>query len=197
MSLTSDPLTILLNYDAWATTLLLERSHRLSRDQFHKKFEIGLGSLHDTFTHIIGAPRRWIDRIATPPRTLRPPIAAIPGRPDVPHEGRDRTPDELLKLHTETAADFRALALDLRDKNALASTFTLDWPRAPDEGPGMKRYTFTRGCAITHVLNHGTHHRAQIINMFRHLNHPGLSDNLPELDLVDWQARTESPPVLV
>jgi uncharacterized damage-inducible protein DinB len=195
-TLTSDPLDILLAYDAWATKLLLEACRPLSRDQFHRRFEIGLGSLHDTFTHIIGAQRRWIDRISG--RALRPPIAAIPGRPEIAHEGRDRTPDELLLLHAETAREFQSIARDLRSTpEGLASTFTLDWPRAPEEGPGMKRYTFSRGCAITHVLNHGTHHRAQILNMLRHLNHTGLSNALPELDLVDWQAQTESPPVLV
>jgi uncharacterized damage-inducible protein DinB len=197
-TLSHDPLDILLAYDAWATRLLLEHSRQLSHDQFHRRFEIGLGSLHDSFTHIIGAQRRWTDRIAHPPRPLRPPIAAIPGRPDIPHEGRGRTADELLQLHTQTAQEFQSLARDLRSKpDGLASTFSLDWPRAPEEGPGMKRYTFSRGCAITHVLNHGTHHRAQILNMLRHLKHPGLSDKLPELDLVDWQVAAESPPVLI
>lgn len=194
--LTSNPLDILLNYDAWATRLLLEASRPLSRDQFHRRFEIGLGSLHDTFTHIIGAQRRWTDRIAA--RTIRPALAAIPERPDIPHEGRERTPDELLALHNESTADLAAVARSLQSKpGGLESPLALDWPRAPHEGPGMKRYTFSRGCCITHVLNHGTHHRAQIINMMRHLKHPGLSDKLPELDLVDWQVEAESPPVLV
>ena len=197
-TLTCNPLEILLNYDAWATRTLLESCRQLARDQFHRRFEIGLGSLHDTFTHIIGAQRRWSDRIAVPARPLRPALAAIPERPDIPHEGRDRTPDELLALHAESTADFAAIARALQSKpGGLDSPLSLDWPRAPDEGPGMKRYTFSRGCCITHVCTHGVHHRAQIINMLRHLNHKGLSDKLPELDLVDWQVETESPPVLI
>jgi uncharacterized damage-inducible protein DinB len=194
MPLTSDPLDILLAHDAWATKLLLEPCRQLSREQFHRRFEIGMGSLHDTFTHIIGAQRRWADRISG--RALRPSLAPMPGRPDVPHEGRDRTPDELLRLHAEAAADFQAIAREWRTKG-LGTTVNVDWPRKPEEGPGMKRYSFTRGCAITHVCTHGVHHRAQIVNMMRHLKHPGLSDNLPDPSTIDWQVEAESPPVLI
>ena len=64
--------------------MLLERCRPLTRDQFHQRFEIGLGSLHDTLTHIVGVVRRWTDRIDG--RTLRPALAPIPGRPDIPHD---------------------------------------------------------------------------------------------------------------
>ena len=60
----------------------------------------------------------------------------------------------------------------------------------------MRTYTFTRGVTLVHVCTHGTHHRAQCINMLRHLNVPGVSDKLPDPSTVDWQAATELPPVL-
>ena len=69
-----------------------------------------------------------------------------------------------------------------------------DWPG--DDGV-TKRYTFTRGTVLVHLCTHGTHHRAQCLNMLRHLNVPRLSDKLPDPSAVDWQAETESPPVAI
>src|SRR6478736_5958362 len=60
----SDCLQILLSHDRWATTQLLDACGSLTPDQFHRRFDIGPGSLHDTITHIIGAMRTWTDSLA-------------------------------------------------------------------------------------------------------------------------------------
>ena len=60
-----------------------------------------------------------------------------------------------------------------------------------EDGP---EFTFTRGVALTHVLVHGTHHRAQCLNMLRRLDVPGVSDRLPDLDVNEWQYETECKP---
>jgi uncharacterized damage-inducible protein DinB len=36
------------------------------------------------------------------------------------------------------------------------------------------------------------HHRAQCLNMLRHLSAPGISDQLPEIDPLDWQLETHA-----
>jgi len=190
-TLSSDPLDILLAFDAWATRTLLEPCRGLSREQFHQRFEIGLGSLHDNFTHIVGVMRRWTDRLAA--RPLRPALAAIPGRADIPHDARDRTPDDLLALLDDAAKDLASVARDIRANNRLGTTIEVQWP---GEGGKLKTYTFSRGCILVHICTHGTHHRAQCLNMLRHLNVSGVSDKLPDPSTVDWQAETESPPVL-
>ena len=48
-----------------------------------------------------------------------------------------------------------------------------------------KEYTFTRGTVLTHVTTHGMHHRAQCLNMLKHM---GVSP-LPPSSVVEW-ART-------
>jgi len=63
----SDPLKILLAHNHWATQELLTACAALTPDQFHQKFEIGPGSLHDTLTHIIGATRTWTEPWPNPP----------------------------------------------------------------------------------------------------------------------------------
>jgi uncharacterized damage-inducible protein DinB len=46
---------------------------------------------------------------------------------------------------------------------------------------------FGRGTAMVHIATHGMHHRAQALNMLRRL---GVTD-LPELDAVAWELRTQ------
>lgn len=184
MSLSSDPLAILAAHDAWATRRLLETCRGLTREQFHRKFPIGLGSLHDNLTHIVGVMRRWADRIAE--RELRAPIAAIPGvapSPDV----RERTADELLALLAEAEEDLRRV-MEAARARGLGATITAVWP-GPDGTP--RPVTFTRGAALTHLYTHGEWHRAQCVNMLRHLDIPGVSDRLPAISVTAWQTEVE------
>jgi len=189
-ALTSDPLTVLASHDAWATRKLLETCTKLSRDQFHQKFEIGLGSLHDNLTHIVGVMLRWADRIAE--RPLREPIMKLPfpGAPPTT-QARDRTPQELQAILAEADADLRTVIETARARG-LEKPVQVTWPTK--EG-GKKTYTFSKGAALTHLFTHGEYHRAQCVNMLRHLKAPGVSDALPDIGVIDWQVETESPAV--
>jgi uncharacterized damage-inducible protein DinB len=48
------------------------------------------------------------------------------------------------------------------------------------------------GTALVHVTTHGMHHRAQCLNMLRHMGVPGISDRLPEIDPLDWQLQAQA-----
>lgn len=162
----SDPIDILLAYNRWATIKLLKLCEPLEPSRWRRPFEMGPGTLEATFTHIIGALRRWADRIDG--RTLRPRI----------DDGTERTPAQLIALLEEAHADFCGVVGRARAEG-LGRVVTIDF--------GGKPYTFTAAGSIMHALNHGTHHRAQCLNMMRHV---GLA-NLPEIDLCDWQWFTE------
>jgi uncharacterized damage-inducible protein DinB len=155
---TSDPLQILLKHDRWATRQILEKCVPLSAEQFNRKFEIGPGSLHDTLTHILGAQRFWTDLLA--------------GRPERPRleKSAQRTPTELMNLLDEIATEFAAVA---------ASRPLEDTVTRIREG---KTYIFTRGSVLTHVATHAMHHRAQCLNMLRHV---GVSP-LPPSSVTEW-----------
>lgn len=184
---TSDPLDILLAHNHWATRRLLEQARALSREQFHRPFPIGpgdRGGLHAILTHIISAMRRWADRIAG--RTVRPTIERPRPGWNQPADAKDRTPDELLALLDEATADLRAVLAAAR-RRGLGSIVTVElWSPT-----GMKTCSFTAGGALTHALTHGHYHRAQYRNILRHLNVPGVSDKLPDLDVCDWQHEAE------
>jgi uncharacterized damage-inducible protein DinB len=188
-ALSSDPIDIMLAHDAWATRLLLETCRGLSREQFHRVFEIGLGSLHNNLSHIIGVMGRWSDRLAG--RTPRPNLYTPPGM-NIPTDARERTVDELLGLLETAAGDLGAAAAAAK-KAGLDQIVKLTWPSK--EGP-PKQYTFTHGAAYAHLATHNAGHRSQCVNMLRHLKVPGLSDTLPELGVIEWQAAVEAPPVI-
>jgi uncharacterized damage-inducible protein DinB len=153
----SNPLDILLAHDHWATRQLLQACTGLSAAQFHQRFEIGQGSLHDTTSHIVGVMRRWGDLLAGREQRAR--------LEDTPH-----TPTELLTLLDEIAADFAAFA----QAHPLTEIVT-----GTRDG---RTYSFSRGGIITHVATHGMHHRAQCLNMLRHL---GVSP-LPPSSVLEW-----------
>jgi caffeoyl-CoA O-methyltransferase len=169
----SDPLDILLRHDAWATREVLRACSRLTDEQWHRRFEIGPGSLHDALTHVVGAMLRWADRIDGPPTELRPSIEGV----------ARRTPAELLAL-LEAAESGLAASADRARARGLGTEF--------DVTLAGKTHRFTLGAALVHVTTHGMHHRAQCLNMLRHLSAPGISDRLPEIDPLDWQLQAEA-----
>lgn len=160
----SDPIQILLDTSDWATRHLLDACAPLSHDQFHHRFDIGPGSLHDAITHILGSTRAWTDMLAA-------------------REQRDRLESqgpysvaELATLADEILADFR--------RHALARPFA----ESVIGQRGERTYTFTRGGIITHVLTHGFHHRAQCLNMLRHLG----VERLPRSAVVEWMLKVDA-----
>ncbi len=153
---TSNPADILLSHDRWATQNILDACAKLTPEQFHHRFEMGFGSLHDTVTHVLAAMRGWGDLIA--------------GRENRPRlEGATRTIAELQALLDEIMADFAATA----KTHPFEETVTR-------ERDG-KTYIFTRGAVLTHVTTHGMHHRAQCLNMLRQL---GLDQ--PPSSVMQW-----------
>lgn len=154
----SEPMDILLRHDHWATVQIIAACDTLAPEQFHRRFEMGPGSLHDTIVHIIGAMRVWTDVLEQ--REIRP-------RP----EGAERrTTAQIRALLDESAAQLS----DVARRRPLDGTVT-----RVREG---KAHTFTRGVVLTHVATHGMHHRAQCLNMLRHL---GLA-TLPKSSVTEW-----------
>jgi predicted O-methyltransferase YrrM/uncharacterized damage-inducible protein DinB len=166
----SDPTDILFAHNAWATRELLRVCEKLDDAQWHRRFDIGPGSLHDTLTHIVGAMLRWADRIDGPPQTVRASI----------EDGARRSAAQLRALLDDAESSLAASAARARQRG-------LD--TALDVTLGGTPYRFTLGAMLVHVTTHGMHHRAQCLNMLRRLELPGISDALPDLDALEWQLR--------
>ncbi len=165
---TATPLGLLLEHDRWATRRLLHFCTELTPAQFEQRFDMGLGNLRDTLTHIVSAMCRWNDR-----------IAAVELRPSL--EGTAQSPQQLLALHDEAAETLAATARRVLAESRFEEMMEVEFKLDSGE---TERFTFTRGMAIMHVLTHGTHHRAQCIWMLRRLR-PDL--DLPDFDLIESQ----------
>ena len=156
----SDLLEILLSHDRWATAQLLDACGKLTAAEFHRRFEIGPGSLHDTLTHVVGAMRAWTET-----------LAGIEPRPRLEADGQRRTTEQLRLLledaWREFASEARRRPVDERVTRRTRDGRTLQ---------------MTRGAVLVQVTTHGMHHRAQCLNMLRHLGvHP-----LPPSSVAEW-----------
>ncbi len=162
----SNPFDILLAHDKWATGQIINACVPLSPEQFHRKFEMGPGSLHNTTLHVLSAMRLWTDVLNE--REIRPHFDP---------NASPQTPEAQLKLLDEIADNFAATARN----------FPLDGLIKRERGGKM--YTFARGAVVTHVTTHGMHHRAQCLNMLRHV---GVTP-LPPSSVIEWVRLVDAP----
>jgi uncharacterized damage-inducible protein DinB len=156
----SDVLQILLSHDRWASAQVLDACGKLTDAQFHRRFDIGPGSLHDTLTHVVAAIR-----------ALTETLAGVEPRPRLDADGQRRTPEQLHSLLDEACREFQAEAR----RRPLDETVT----RRLRDG---RTLVMTRGAALAHVATHGMHHRAQCLNMLRRL---GVQP-LPPSSVAEW-----------
>lgn len=160
------PMDIMLDHNRWAMGVLIEDARGLSREQFQRRFAIGPGSIHDTLRHIVSALGRWADRIGDAPL-----------RESFDRAGAVMTCDQLSAALHAADADLRRVAARRTDEGGWSTEMEL----RTEEG---QSYRFTRAAAFVHVMLHGAHHRAQIMNMRRQL---GLASLPLDLDPVEWE----------
>ena len=157
----TDPIAILFAHDRWATRNLLDACAALTDEQFHQAFEMGTGSLHDNVTHILGAMRGWTDVLAE----LEVRRERL--------EGTTRTVAELIELHDVVADEFESMVRAHPFDETVTPTY------------GERSYEFPRGGIFPHVMTHSMHHRAQCLNMLRHLAGGGV-ETPPPSSVLEW-----------
>ena len=158
----------LARYNVWATRRLLEHVDALPEADYRRDAGLFFKSVHGTLNHILVAEHGlWRRRFA---------------------EGASPK----LALDAELEPDRARLRERLIDGAAAWPPLIASWPE--ERFDGTLEYTATDGnarrlpfaAALTHVFNHGTHHRGQITAAVTALGRP-----CPELDLV-WMLQGES-----
>ena len=156
-----DLLDRMLGYDRWTTTRLLEQSRSLSDEQLDRPFDIGQGTLRDTFDHMIHVIDHW--------------TALMDGRPAPP--GREGNPsiDELIARNERYSATFAEVARRMRDEGRLDETFIdhYDYPQSI-------------GATILQIITHNVQHRSEARHMLERLGVEGLWDGDPQ----EWEHAT-------
>lgn len=162
-----DILERLLPYDAWTTGQCLALSAGLSDDQLDRPFDIGPGTLRQTWLHLIGNMETW--------------TALMRGR--VPQRDAPATAPAMAALRARfdaIAPEFAALAREIATAGRLDDL----WTDMLDEPPRQKTY----GGTIAHVLIHNAQHRSEILHMLQRLGVP----DVPEGDVLSWEAATRA-----
>jgi uncharacterized damage-inducible protein DinB len=153
-------LDALYQHDRWATEQLLAVCAKLTDEQLDRPFEMGFGSIRKTFVHMISVIDGWHSAITTQPRRF------------------DKNgPNDIASLTAAFTIVADAFGATL-DKGKPGDVWTA---RRPGEAIDVPR-----AILATHILTHGTHHRAQLLNMLRHV---GVTD-APEVGVIDWTFAT-------
>lgn len=161
-----DLLDRLLGHDAWTTACLLQQSRALTDKQLDQEFDLGWRTVRATLEHIIDNMETWVDLMQGGPLRNHPDPATY-----------WTTLNGLSERLTRASQDLASLAQRVQSEGRFDDT----WVDFLDEPPQRKTY----GGAITHVITHSMHHRAQLIHMLR--KH-GVEDVI-EGDMLSWEQR--------
>ena len=155
----NDALDILLDHDRWATLQMIDACAALSDEQLDRTFEIGRGSVRKTLVHMTNVITGWLTSLGsvTPGEQLEATAAlpAIRARYELAANAFSKA------AHTGTSAD----------------TMTAK--------QGERSLTAPHDAFFTHLATHGMHHRAQALNMLRHL---GVEQ--PPSSVLQWMMAT-------
>ena len=160
----------LARYNVWATERLLRAADALPEADYRRDLGLFFRSIHGTLNHLlVGEHQLWFVRFSegSSPRVALD-AEAEPDRP----------------------------VLDARLRAGAARWEPLVKSVAPARWEGSLDYTTMRGTAaslpfaatLTHVFNHGTHHRGQVTAALTALGQP-----CPELDLVYYLQNPTTP----
>ena len=157
-----DHFLMLARYHVWATDRLLDRHVApLTDEEYRRDAGLFFKSVHGTLNHLLVAERGlWFERFAngnSPKRKLNE------------------------EVHADRQAVDRALRQAVRDWLPAIESWSagrFDEPLAYTSTEGVNRSVpFTP--TLTHVFNHGTHHRGQISAAITAMGHAA-----PEIDLL-------------
>ena len=155
----TDPSAILLDFEDWANQRLFDACDALSDADLDREFEMGLGSIRRTLMHDIGAMIGWTGVLMETEPVFDPDFES--GSPSI---------TRLREMHGEAMQAFRAAAT----KGS--------WADVLEPERKGSTYRFSRGGVLTHVTTHSMHHRAQCLNMLRHLG----VEAQPESSVFQW-----------
>jgi uncharacterized damage-inducible protein DinB len=152
-------------YGDWAMNRLFSLCDSLDDAQFDRDFSMGMGTLRGTITHIHDAEQWWQNNWK----------GQVGGFEKLP----PTTPWPEIKERWAFISEQRNRLLD--------SASPSDLNRITKANLGFGDMPFRLGETMIQLGGHGTHHRAQAINMLRRL---GMA--VPAFDLVEW-IREQNP----
>ena len=148
----------LLLYTLWADRLVLETARGIPHEALARDAGVSFGSLLGTLAHILRSQRRWLARLTG---QMLPDAAEFPDL------------ESLTAGWAETAAQLEFLLASLTEDQLPADLTWEDTELGPVTRPLWQ--------PVTHMVNHSTYHRGQVVSLMRQLGHQP-----PETDLIDF-----------
>ena len=169
-----EPLKI-YEYLALARQRIFEKVRPLSPQQYSHQFQIGHETLGRTLTHIMISEWYYVQRI----------------------RGCDVPPDDQWPIQQENPPPFAALEaawIEQADHTRAALSAVRDWSadfeyRVTGDDDRPEIVTTSAADIFTQLVLHEVHHRAQVMNMLRHL---GVA--VEDLDFNSFFKRREASP---
>jgi uncharacterized damage-inducible protein DinB len=154
----ADDLRTLFDYNYWATARIMRAALQVTLEQFTAPNTSSYGSLRATLVHAMRAELIWRRRLQGEPMPTGLPV-----------EADFSTPQALAEFWKIEEANMRAWLQELSDTDVQK---VVDYKSTKGD-PFHNRV----GEILTHVLNHGTQHRAEAAAMLTDFSHsPGDID---------------------
>ena len=156
-----DLLDRMLGHDQWTTARVLGLSRDLTDVQLDQPFDVGHGTLRETFDHMTYVVALWTGLMAEQPV-------------NTPRD--DRSIAALIERHESFYPAFASLAHRLRDEQRLDDTF-------------VDHHAIRQECGATiiQVILHNMQHRSEALHMLQRLGVPDLPDGDPQ----EWEQVTK------
>jgi len=145
----------------WAQQRVLAVCCKLPATALDREFDMGLKTIRATLLHVLYAETWWLKNWIGKTK------------PEFKEFDASLAMEDLPRRHTEHAAARNAYLSSLGDGELNRMVHT-------QPAPG-KEFAFPLGPSMLQLWHHGAHHRAQLVNMLRH-----VGATLPEVDVIKW-----------
>ncbi|PWB23974.1 DinB family protein [Flavobacterium sp. HTF] len=158
----ADYFRMLADYTIWADTIVIEWLNQLNDDQWNQNITSSFSSIRQTALHIASAEKVWIDFWKCEP---------VPVFLAVDFNGTNK---DLINIWREASKGMKKFIDECPEDNYLKDVI-FSYPRG---GEGKMQFWQT----VSHIVNHSTYHRGQLVTLLRQI---GLT-NLSSIDLATY-----------
>jgi len=146
----------------WVNRNLREAVCPLSREQLHRSFPIGQGSIWQTLTHLMAAEYVWLEALEGNETPLMPGDA--PGRLPGNQDGEEpiASLEELATRWQELDRRWTSYLLEFTDESLGEPVYKVSTSSSSGE-----RFATRRSDILLHVCTHAQYTTAQLVNMLR------------------------------
>jgi len=160
--------TALAQYNLWADDIVIEWLTQINDDQWNKVSTSSFSSIKQTAIHIVSAEKIWVDFWTKVPNPIYL-SAEFNG-----------TKNDLIEIWRKSSAGLKIFIEKFPEENYMQKV-TFSYPRG---GEGGMEFWQT----FSHIINHSTYHRGQLVTLLRQADFTKLSS----IDLATYYIKNQN-----